>query len=602
MPGKEQESAWATSKDAAEQLGKLPENAKKAGDSMVNMARKADAADHQLRQLANLAFPERDMSGRKQGMEQLDKIIVSAGGGRDDAAAALTTLLQNGIKLNDAEKILPQLVNGGQALGVSAQKLAEAAVASGGDKKNEKDQATQAPDADKINKNLRLALAEAAAKPSDYHPDDASKWLPDLLKKVEKTGVSQENLNRYDNNVQMMRESAQFKDQSQQSALANSEQNKKASQILGDQKANYSEIVAPLLDCAAALLTFGSALAGVVSIVGKLTRGADASPPSLPSKSSGKKGKGSSNTPASKKSPSTAKTANSRAQKSSPAKPAQASPPPRASTPSRASTSGSSPGIFSKLATKTKGFLQKTVQSGKSLPDKLRSLAGPGGNALKKSSGVLGSVLKGGLKMAGKASGVLGLATGAIGAYQMLTDPNATIGNKVRAVSGQLGNLGGSAIGSVVGGAIGMLGGPVGVALGTMAGRALGGWLGETLGDKAGSMLGNKIDNKQTAASKPASAALAQQSKTSAMAAASPPAVAKPTAPQPAAAKTPPLPPKGKGDGTAASLLPQLQALVNQFSAAITQFHQPLHITVDVQNGNIVAAVNAANSKQQRRN
>ncbi|MGC0152991.1 hypothetical protein ACPRNU_11070 [Chromobacterium vaccinii] len=580
MPGKEQGSAWETSKDAAEQLGKLPENVKKAGDSMVSMARKADAADHQLRQLANLAFPERDVSGRKQGMAQLDKIIISAGGGRDDAAAALTTLLQNGVKLNDAEKLLPQLVNGGQALGVSAQKLAEASVGQGEDKKDAKDQAQPAPDAGKIDKNLRLALAEAAAKPADYHPDDANKWLPDLLKKVEKNGVSQENLTRYDNNVQMMRESAQFKDQSQQSALANSEQNKRASQVLGDQKANYSEIVSPLLDCAAALLTFGSALAGVVAIAGKIAKGADGSTPSLPSRSGGKQGKSASGNRSSK---------SKNASQKSGATPKKSLERQYASGPGRAGSTGKSSGLFSQLAAKTKNTLQKTAQSGKGLPNKLRSMASSGGRALRQTGGTLGGVLKGGLRIAGKASGLVGLAAGAIGAYQVLSDPKSTIGNKVRAVGGQLGNLGGSAIGGAIGGTIGAIGGPVGVMLGAMAGRALGGLLGEKLADKAGAKLENKIDGKPSQGTGPGPKAAAKTP-------AAPSVIAGKAAQTPSS----PVPAKGKNDN-AAALLPQLQALVNQFAAAVTQLHQPLRVVVDVQNGNIVAAVNAANSKQQRR-
>ncbi|WP_158253621.1 NlpC/P60 family protein [Chromobacterium alticapitis] len=46
----------------------------------------------------------------------------------------------------------------------------------------------------------------------------------------------------------------------------------------------------------------------------------------------------------------------------------------------------------------------------------------------------------------------------------------------------------------------------------------------------------------------------------------------------------------------------QLSALIAQLSAALAQLAQPIRVVVDVQNGNIVAAVNAANSKQQRRN
>ncbi|WP_081862715.1 Mbeg1-like protein [Chromobacterium haemolyticum] len=51
--------------------------------------------------------------------------------------------------------------------------------------------------------------------------------------------------------------------------------------------------------------------------------------------------------------------------------------------------------------------------------------------------------------------------------------------------------------------------------------------------------------------------------------------------------------------------VPALQALLSQLQSTLAQLSsvlsQPIQVTVDVQNGNIVAAVNAANSQQQRR-
>lgn len=76
-----------------------------------------------------------------------------------------------------------------------------------------------------------------------------------------------------------------------------------------------------------------------------------------------------------------------------------------------------------------------------------------------------------------------------------------------------------------------------------------------------------------------------------------PKALPKPAAPpkKPAAASQAPA-----AAGNAAEA--QLSALIAQLSAALAQLTQPLRVVVDVQNGNIVAAVNAANSQQQRRN
>lgn len=77
----------------------------------------------------------------------------------------------------------------------------------------------------------------------------------------------------------------------------------------------------------------------------------------------------------------------------------------------------------------------------------------------------------------------------------------------------------------------------------------------------------------------------------------------------PSAAAPKPAPPAKKSAPTsqAAPALgntaeSQLSALIGQLSAALAQLAQPIRVVVDVQNGNIVAAVNAANSQQQRRN
>ncbi|OQS45627.1 glycoside hydrolase family 19 protein [Chromobacterium violaceum] len=109
-----------------------------------------------------------------------------------------------------------------------------------------------------------------------------------------------------------------------------------------------------------------------------------------------------------------------------------------------------------------------------------------------------------------------------------------------------------------------------------------------------------------------------------AQAQAAPPAAPAAKAPAPAAAKplpkpaasanqpkaqpkpaTPPKKPAAAGQAPAAAgnaAEAQLSALIAQLSAALAQLTQPLRVVVDVQNGNIVAAVNAANSQQQRRN
>ncbi|WP_434631933.1 hypothetical protein [Chromobacterium sp. CV08] len=74
-------------------------------------------------------------------------------------------------------------------------------------------------------------------------------------------------------------------------------------------------------------------------------------------------------------------------------------------------------------------------------------------------------------------------------------------------------------------------------------------------------------------------------------------AAAKPPQKQPAQAKAA----QPAGPGNLDAQLAQLAALLGQLNAALAPLAKPIQITVDVRNGNIVAAVNAANSQQQRR-
>ncbi|MCD4483070.1 glucosaminidase domain-containing protein [Chromobacterium vaccinii] len=74
-------------------------------------------------------------------------------------------------------------------------------------------------------------------------------------------------------------------------------------------------------------------------------------------------------------------------------------------------------------------------------------------------------------------------------------------------------------------------------------------------------------------------------------------ATAKPAQKQPAQAK----PAQPASPGNLDAQLAQLASLIGQLNAALAPLAKPIQITVDVQNGNIVAAVNAANSQQQRR-
>jgi len=69
----------------------------------------------------------------------------------------------------------------------------------------------------------------------------------------------------------------------------------------------------------------------------------------------------------------------------------------------------------------------------------------------------------------------------------------------------------------------------------------------------------------------------------------------------PKQAQTSPNAPQSSGPGNLDAQLVQLSALIGQLNAALAPLSQPIQIVVDVQNGNLTAAVNNANQLNARR-
>jgi hypothetical protein len=139
--------------------------------------------DRQLADAANTAFSGRDLTGRQDGMRELDAIVVAsmrAGGGkREDILGGLNDMLASGsVTPDQAKNLLP-----------TVSKYAAAGNASVGDLSTIVVRALQNgfKEAD-IPKMLDMALA--AGQAGGFELKDMAKWLPKLLASAQMSGLN----------------------------------------------------------------------------------------------------------------------------------------------------------------------------------------------------------------------------------------------------------------------------------------------------------------------------------------------------------------------------------------------------------------------------
>jgi len=141
--------------------------------------------DERLAHMANTAFSERDTSGRKIGMQQLEAAISKAvgkggGGTREQAAEALDTLIASGaVGSKDAMTMLPQLMKFSSASGADATQLAQIGIRA---MQTFKIKAEDMP-------NL-MNMALAAGQAGGFELKDMAKWLPQQMAAATMSGMS----------------------------------------------------------------------------------------------------------------------------------------------------------------------------------------------------------------------------------------------------------------------------------------------------------------------------------------------------------------------------------------------------------------------------
>lgn len=127
--------------------------------------------DRRLALMANTAYSDRDLAGRKAGMRELDMSVRAAirdgGGTREGAAETLNSMVSAGTPLASAMKMLPSIMKSATSEGADPAELAAIAV--------------RAKQAFKIaDKDMPLALDMAikAGQMGGFELRDMSKWLP----------------------------------------------------------------------------------------------------------------------------------------------------------------------------------------------------------------------------------------------------------------------------------------------------------------------------------------------------------------------------------------------------------------------------------------
>ena len=147
-----------------------------AGYIVKSAAQKPVDYEHQLASMANVAYADRDATGRKAGMAELDAAIVKAvrqgGGKREDAAATLNTMLASG-EVDEStakDKLLPVIQRGSTASGASGKELANILLKGISQKQFTADEA-----------QLALDKALKSGEMGQFELKDMAKWLPNII-------------------------------------------------------------------------------------------------------------------------------------------------------------------------------------------------------------------------------------------------------------------------------------------------------------------------------------------------------------------------------------------------------------------------------------
>lgn len=140
--------------------------------------------DRRLAMMSNTAFSERDLTGRRAGMRDLDEAIKRAvrmgGGSREGAADTLDNLLSSGaMSQKSAINLLPTLQKYSTATGADPNELGGIAI-----------RAMQTFKIKESELPMVLDMAIKAGQEGGFELKDMSKWLPQQMAAAKQSGMS----------------------------------------------------------------------------------------------------------------------------------------------------------------------------------------------------------------------------------------------------------------------------------------------------------------------------------------------------------------------------------------------------------------------------
>ena len=150
---------------------------------MAQPVKKQMSYERQLAMMANTAFSDSGLEGRRAGLEQMKNSIRNAvtwgGGTKEDAAETLDALLKDGgISFETASKWLPELMKYATASGASATALANVML------KGKKTFGFRDEDISTV-----LNMAIAAGKEGSFELSDMARWLSSQLGSASAAGM-----------------------------------------------------------------------------------------------------------------------------------------------------------------------------------------------------------------------------------------------------------------------------------------------------------------------------------------------------------------------------------------------------------------------------
>ncbi|MED9866818.1 phage tail tape measure protein [Escherichia coli] len=149
---------------------------------MAQPVKKQMSYERQLAMMANTAFSDGGLEGRRAGLEQMKSSIRNAvtygGGTKEDAAETLDALLKDGISFETANKWLPELMKYATASGASATDLANVMV------KGKKTFGFRDEDISTV-----LNMSIAAGKEGSFELNDMAQYLSSQLGAAANAGM-----------------------------------------------------------------------------------------------------------------------------------------------------------------------------------------------------------------------------------------------------------------------------------------------------------------------------------------------------------------------------------------------------------------------------